>query len=545
MTIIPEIKSDRAAWPDLLHSRQRAVLEKILPAYIRQRRWFGGKAYKIRGVKISSVLPTGENSMPLVLINVGYTNRRPQIYILPLAWRPCPAADRIPAAWPGAAIAWLELSGKRGLLYDATHDKVFHAALLALFFKKHGPSAAREGLTAEQPEGPGRAALLKTARVRASRIITAEQSNTSIVYGSAFFAKLFRRLEKGINPDTEIGRRLTAGADFRAIPPFMGAIYLNRGGRFYGVVGLLQGYLPNRGDSWKYAAGQLAGYYERVLAGLPKGAPAPAAPDIFSFGPAPVPYAISRLIGAGCFEKISLLGRRTAQMHLALSRAGTDPDFCPEPFTRGSQRAAHRAMAALAAGTLRLLERRFRVLPAAARPAAALVLKNKPILMKVLQGLAAHKISAMKIRTHGDLHLGQVLFTGRDFVMIDFEGEPSRSLAERRLKNSALRDVAGMLRSFHYAAWAPVYIKGTAAAGQIKAVAPWAELWYSWISYVFLQAYFETCAGSVFIPRDRAQAAALLRVFLIEKAIYELSYELNNRPHWVRIPLQGLLRLLS
>ncbi|MBU2574711.1 MAG: maltose alpha-D-glucosyltransferase [Elusimicrobia bacterium] len=542
---LPELKLEEASWPGLLDSPERSALEKALPAYLRERRWFGGKARKMRRLKISSVVPTGEAAMPLALIEVLYTQGSPETYLLPLAWKEEAAAAGIIEASPGAAIAWLELSGKRGLLYDAAYDKAFHAAFLSLFFGKrrhcHGP----EALVVEQNKKLLKAALVKNGLAQESRVIKAEQSNTSIIYGSVYFGKLFRRLEEGVNPDIEIGRRLTEGAKLPAIPPFMGAVTLHREGRFYGVVGLLQGYAPNQGDSWSYAVEQVSGYYERVLAGLPKMGPAPQPPDPLVTDPKEMPQLMGGLIGGVCLEMMSLLGRRTAEMHLALSSAGTDPDFCPEPFTRLYQRSVYQSMLGLTASTMRLLSRKLKDLPDAVRPVASLVLENKPAVIKSFQGILDRKISAKKIRIHGDFHLGQVLFTGKDFVIIDFEGEPAKPLGERRLKRSALRDAAGMLRSFHYAARAPFYLQKNIAAENMKILEPWAELWYSYVSAAFLHSYFKTAAGADFLPQDPAGTAALLRVFLAEKAVYELFYELNNRPDWISIPLQGLLQVIQ
>ncbi|PIU19963.1 MAG: hypothetical protein COT18_04675 [Elusimicrobia bacterium CG08_land_8_20_14_0_20_59_10] len=539
---LPEIELRNAAWPGLLASPRKAALEKILPGYLQGRRWFGGKARRISRLKISGTLCLGDSAMPLALLRVSYSHGAPQTYLLPLAWKKRAAAEALLKNEPGAAIAGLELSGKRGLLYDAVYDKAFQSAFLSLFLGKRRPRGAGN-LVVEQDSRLLNKARRKNGPAPAPRLLKGEQSNTSIVYGSAYFSKLFRRLEKGVNPDIELGARLTGHSSFRGMPPFLAAVSLHRGGKLFGAIGLLQGYTPSRGDSWGYALGEVSGYYKRVLSRPVAAAPPPQPPD--PPGPAlrQAPGPTAALIGKKCLAMMSLLGKRTAQMHLALSSAGRDPDFRPEPFTRVYQRRIHRSMLGLTSSTLHLLSRKLRDLPAAVRPGASLLLENKRAVMKAFQAVTAGKISAGKIRVHGDFHLGQVLFTGTDFVIIDFEGEPAKPLSERRHKYSALRDVAGMLRSFHYAAWAPFHLRSDIKAGEAGTLAPWAENWYSCVSAAFLRSYFRTAAGACFLPEDPAEITALLKAFLMEKAIYELAYELNNRPDWAGIPLKGLLQL--
>ena len=542
---LPEIRLDGAAWPGLLESPEKAALEKVLPAYIRACRWYGGKARAIKKLGISGLINIGCGSMPLALLEILYSHGAPQTYLLPLAWKEDSRGAGILKFAPAALIAKLELSGRRGFLYDAAYDKEFHAAFLALLSGTRLPKNCSPGLAVEQNKPLLKAALRKNPAAPGSRLLSGEQSNTSIVYGRFFFSKLFRRLEKGINPDVEIGARLTKSRLFSGMPPFLASASLYRKGKFYGVLGLLQGYIPSRGDSWTYALEQVSAYYKRVLSSASRAGPAPVAPDPLAPGPDSAARPPGRLIGEDCLRLMSLLGRRTAEMHLALYSAGSDPAFLPETFGPASRRSARRSMAELGSASLRLLSRKLKDLPRPLRPGASLLLSSRPAVLSAFGAVTEKGGALKKIRVHGDFHLGQVLFTGRDFVIIDFEGEPAKPISERRLKHSALRDVAGMLRSFHYAAWAPFCLRADLPAGDRRALGPWAELWYSAVSASFLKAYFRTCGKAAFLPGDLAQSAALLRAFLMEKAAYELSYELNNRPGWVAIPLKGLLQLLG
>ena len=245
-----------------------------------------------------------------------------------------------------------------------------------------------------------------------------------------------------------------------------------------------------------------------------------------------------------------LLGQRTAELHIALASDAVDPHFAPEPFSILYQRSIYQTMRSLTAQSFPLLRQRLKGLPQTVRGEAQRVLDREQDVLKRFQAILGRKITAMRIRCHGDYHLGQVLYTGKDFVIIDFEGEPARPLSERRIKRSPLRDVAGMLRSFHYAAYTTLFNQEAEGvyASHPEALAflePWARFWYLWVSAVFLKTYCENASRASFLPRTREELQVLLDAYLLEKAVYELDYELNNRPDWVRIPLQGILQLLG
>jgi len=241
------------------------------------------------------------------------------------------------------------------------------------------------------------------------------------------------------------------------------------------------------------------------------------------------------------------LGNRTAELHLALSSEEEDSAFTPEPFLP-QLRSTYQSMRNLAGRTLRLLRDRLLTLPEDTRKQATLLSEHQGRLDACFDAMLKRPSSIVRIRTHGDLHLGQVLYTGKDFVIIDFEGEPARPLTERRRKRPGLRDVAGMLRSFHYAAFGTLLEEiGSGALGgrDFVSMEPWARLWQEWTSWAFLKAYLETAGESPIVPKDRDELKVLLDAFLLDKAIYELGYELNNRPDWVTIPLHGIEQIMG
>lgn len=246
-------------------------------------------------------------------------------------------------------------------------------------------------------------------------------------------------------------------------------------------------------------------------------------------------------------ESAALLGQRTAELHLALASAPENPDFAPESFSELYQRSVYQGMRGLARKTLRTMHSKVKDLPEETQGDAQALLAAEQKLIDRLQSIVGRKLSGSRIRCHGDYHLGQVLFTGKDFVIIDFEGEPSRRLSERRIKRSPLRDVAGMIRSFDYASQSVLLnqITGIIQKEELPVFQEWASYWSKWASSQFLTAYLKTVGTADFATQRAEEIQALLDVFLLEKAVYELAYELNNRPTWVQVPLGGILRILK
>jgi maltose alpha-D-glucosyltransferase/alpha-amylase len=247
-------------------------------------------------------------------------------------------------------------------------------------------------------------------------------------------------------------------------------------------------------------------------------------------------------------DRARLLGIRTGELHRALASRGDDPTFAPEAFSTLYQRSLYQSVRTTVRQNLRQLVRRIGTLPEQARPDAQAALRLESVVDERLNALLDKRLGGMRIRCHGDLHLGQILHTGRDFVFIDFEGEPGRPLSERLLKRSPLTDVAGMLRSFHYAASGSLI--RTKSSGSVRpedtvALDIWARYWYIWTAASFLRGYRRAAEGASFLPSDDDEWAVLLDVLVLQKAFYELNYELNNRPDWVTIPLQGIASLLT
>jgi len=372
----------------------------------------------------------------------------------------------------------------------------------------------------------------------------AEQSNTSIVFGDWMILKLLRRAEEGVNLDLEIGLFLTEKTSFVHNPPVVGALEYRRNRSEPITLGIVHGYVPNQGDAWKYTLDALGHYFDAALASHQELGPEdlPKKP-LVALTKMELPALALELIGP-YLESTRLLGERTAELHLALASDNLNPNFEPEPFTTLYQRSTYQSMRNLAARTFQLMGGRLKYLPGKARRMAKKVLDHERELSQRFHALLQHKVAALRTRVHGDFHLGQVLHTGKDFIIIDFEGEPARSLSERRLKRSPLRDVAGMLRSFHYAAHHALFSQGIRPEDE-EAVEKWANFWYLWVSSVYFKVYLDMIRQTDILPQDETELQTLLDALCLEKAVYELGYELNNRPEWVQIPLQGILQLLE
>jgi maltose alpha-D-glucosyltransferase/alpha-amylase len=540
--------SVRAEWDEALTGKAREKLEPCLASYIQQRRWFAAKGREIKSLQIRDVIPISYNSTgaAFVLLNSEYTQGDPEEYLMPIAFARNKAADNISRHFPEMVIATLDAKeGTQGILHDATASESFCEFVMEAIARRRTFKGAVGEL--EASASPAFRAIRGSSSLPPPPSLRrGEQSNTSIMFGDRFILKIFRRLEVGVNPDLEIGEFLTR-KEFTGTPPVAAALEYRRLNGEILTVGILTGVVPDAKDAWPYTLDMLGRYFERVrtipedsqqVPGMESGLVDLAGRD--------VPSSVTALIGT-YIELARLLGQRTGELHLALGSDSENKDFAPEPFTPFYQRSLYQSMRNFAMQNLQLLRRRIKTLPDSLRPDAERLLSLQDDILKKFRAVYQTRLETMRIRCHGDFHLGQVLYTGKDFVIIDFEGEPARPLGERRIKRSPLRDIAGMIRSFDYATYAALfqYIeRGNLQLEQLRLVEPWTRLWYRWVSAVFLKQYLAVMANSELLPKSRPELGVLLDAYLLEKAIYEIGYELNNRPDWIKIPLQGVLQLL-
>ncbi len=527
----------------ILKPEAQAFLEEVLPGYIAQQRWFGGKSRTIGAVHVTSSTPVPSSSASLTTVQVVYKDEpttSAEVYQIPLAMASGQQAEELRVHSPRAVIAALDKNPKGAVLYDAAADEGFRRALLRMIAEGDATTAAGEepALLSTHSSALDAGPLLEAG----SRVGSAEQSNTSLIFGDLGILKLFRRLSAGENPDVEMTRFLTETAHFEHIPAYFGDLHRASD---RGTVAFLQAFAKNEGDGWAWTLEELARYYESVV-GCPPPSSVGAIPALHSSAEVP---AEAREHAGLYLDAAQLLGRRTAELHLALATPTTNAAFEAEPFTGEDLAAERERMEQQVTTALAALERTLAAAaeempPGTAEQARELLGRRGGAKERIAQVNGEPAEFGRRIRIHGDFHLGQLLRARNDFVFVDFEGEPARSLEERRKKQSPLRDVAGMLRSFSYAAHAALARHTQRRPEHSSTLQPWATLWERIVSGEFLRGYRETISGSGLLPEE-AKAEILLRALLLEKAGYELAYELNNRPTWVHIPVAGLRELLD
>jgi maltose alpha-D-glucosyltransferase/alpha-amylase len=562
-------------WDALFHGRPRAVLEQVLPKYLMRQRWFAGKARPMQNLEVRDVFTVDHHHdhepttspMRLLLIRIQYAEGEPETYLMPVVFAQGEQAANITRDHPRGGILRVERSDAENsaVLCEAMWEEQFWQPLFGAMDHKrvlkglHGEivtehTQAFRRLTSEMEKLPD------SNNPASVQVFGGQQSNTSVVLGNRLIMKVFRRLSPGENPDLEIGRFFTHDTQLDCVPEIAGALVYHPtpnessdGSALPNpqsiTLGILHEYVPNEGDAWRYTLDELGRFMERVEAhedttSKPElGMGARSLVELAGLDP---PEAARELIG-GYLHSARLLGTRTAEMHAALA-SGKQPAFRPEPFSQLYQRSLYQSMRMQTRRTFHLLRRQAKTMPDDLRADAEQVAGLEDAILERFGELLRAKLHAVRTRCHGDYHLGQVLYTGKDFVIIDFEGEPERPVSERKIKASPLRDVAGMLRSFHYASHAA--LRGEAPSAMVHGqsvarVEAWMQVWNRWTSATFLQSYLNEAQQHHFLPKDREELRIVLDAYLLEKALYELTYELNNRPDWIRIPFEGIFQLVE
>jgi maltose alpha-D-glucosyltransferase/alpha-amylase len=540
-------------WRALMKGRGRSSLERALPQFLSRNRWYAGKARNVRAIETLDVIPvstTRSRAQAFVMLaHVEYTHGEPETYVLPLAVTTAAHADQLLADHPNCGVAWIESRSAtdRWFLHDAVVDPSFMGgALDAIRRRRSFDSMGNAELRASTTPWFRKALNGAKSDELGVQLFGAEQSNSSAVFGNRIVMKMFRRAQEGVNPDLEIGRYLT-DAGFPHTAPLLGALEYVRGARTEPrTIGVVYGYVPNEGDAWHYTQDQLSLYYESALRTIPDElTDLPSWPSDLSVD-TPLPDAVAEAIGP-FLDSAELLGRRTAELHHALADGATEA-FAPEPFTTLYQRSVYQSMRSQVRPTLSMVRRSLAKFDGESRELSEALLEREAEILDRFSAVRSHRIEVSRIRVHGDYHLGQVLHAGRDFVIIDFEGEPSRSPTERRIKRSAAVDVAGMVRSFQYATAAGLRTmedRGMVRPEQRGDLARRGRVWEHWVTRQFLRGYLDEAGEASFVPSDPDDLQVLLVAYTLEKALYEVRYELSHRPTWADIPLRGVLELLD
>ena len=537
-------------WERILEGEARGHLEACLPDVLKSRRWFAGKARAIESVRIveSLPIPCRSSAVTLLFILVEYRDGTPETYAFPVTAALGEQAAQIQKDMPGTIVTTLKVRTKEceqtGVLYDALWNPDFSRTLLSAIGQGSRFTGETGTLIASSTQAYGK--LISGGAALEPAVMKAEQSNTSVAYGDRLIMKVYRRVENGVNPDLEIGRILTT-MNFPHAPPVAGSIeYIRANGETI-TMAILQGFVHNQGDAWKYTLQAFDHYLVRCRA-QPTGREDELTLNepLLEMVQKEIPTFARELIGP-YLESGVRIGQRTAELHVALANVQNNPDFTPEPFSLEYRWSRYESMCRLASQTSSLLKGRLNDLPSDTEQEARLVVNSEPQILDRFRDFFELETSALRIRCHGDYHLGQVLYTGQDFVISDFEGEPARPLSERRMKHTPIMDVAGMLRSFHYAPYAALSRQQSnlLAEGDGGRLDPWVRFWSGWVSVVFLKAYLAIAGRASFWPGSQEEFQVLFDAHLLEKAVYEIRYELNNRPGWVKIPIRAVLEILE
>jgi maltose alpha-D-glucosyltransferase/alpha-amylase len=509
-------------WRIGMAERMRTQFETdTLPRHIEVQRWFASKGSTVERARLldHAVWEIGEFSWMLPILKLdGPAEESTYFMPLALAWEDHDE-ERIAKLTP-AALAKVRQQANVGVMGDAFYDPAFCRAMVQTIRAGMEISTAA-GRMLFKPTALFKSITTDIAALAVSHP-SVTSSNTVVTLDETLFLKGYRRLREGLNPELEMGRFLTDVVRYPNCVPVLGALeYFMNDGRVM-TLALVQAYVANQGDGWDYTLRYLERFLEeqRTTAG---------------------PALSADAAHGGFLALAATLGKRTAELHVALARRTGDPAFDPEPITSSDLLAFRERASSEANATLSLLQERLSQLPVAAQADAQAVLARRDALQSRLAAGEVSSHASIKTRTHGDYHLGQVLVTANDFVIIDFEGEPGRSFEARRAKSSPLRDVAGMLRSFNYARWSA--LKRVAQnTDELERLAPAALEWETATRDAFLAAYVDTTALSApALPVD----AGLLGLFELEKALYELRYEINNRTDWAQVPLRGILPLID
>ena len=516
-----------SAWEGVFTPAERTAIEMVLPAFLEGRRWLSSKGREISRARIIDVIPL--DSVRFAIVQAEFSQGEAENYLLPLSIEP----GEKPLATQGVIATLKRSDGTQAVLMDALFDPAAAASLL---------EAMRTGTRSRGAAGLLSASARPGLPSGEPRLYRQEHHAASVQYGDSLLLKVYRRLGEGLDPELEICRTLTERAPEAPVPPLWGALELRprRGEPI--TVATLHGYLPNQGTAWHFFREELRRYFDRALAASP-GLKPPARPpgSMVELAMTEAPPAAREMLGSS-LAAARLLGRRAAELHKALLLPA-DPAFAAEAYTAHDQRSIYQTKRNLTGKVLRQLKS-ARLEGRPGELAQQLLSREKDLYAR-FEPLLHARLTAQRGRIHGEFHLANVLWTGKDFAVVDFGQNPDKPLPERRRKRSALRDVATMLRSFDLAATLALRDPATVRESERGAAEPWVKLWSTWAPAAFLGAWLEGSRGSPFVPAERKELELLLDTQLLEKALDELGQELGHREDFALAALRALLEMLG
>jgi trehalose synthase-fused probable maltokinase len=505
----------------------------ILEKYVVKKRWYGGKASTLKYIDIveNFTMSSTKHQYYGVLLEVNFKEAFFQHYFMPLAFVTEEEAES------NTIIAPITFNKRKGYLIDALHLEDFRKLIFENIINS----------TESDEEGKlifHKSVTFQNKKYESSKFMGLEQSNTSIIFNNQYVLKFFRRIYVSTNPDYEINRFLTERMHFANTPKYTGSInlHLTEGNI---TLGLMQELVPNQGDAWKFMLDEIDLVFKNLA--LKKIKPNQI-PDVAIFKRNKIndlPPEIIDWAGLRLFLRVQTLAQRTAEMHIALGSDIHDTAFTPTTYNGDYTVWLKNRMLYQFQNRLNIIENSLHKLDGYALELANLFLENKKEIRKHFVDFNWTKMKSERIRIHGDYHLGQVIVNGEDFYILDFEGEPESTIRDRKVKQPPLKDVAGMFRSFHYAIYATIFNNKENYPFEIEELFEAGEKLFRYIVSVFLETYINKAqSGNLNIGYDH-EIDFLLKYCLLEKAVYELGYELNSRPRWAVIPLRGIQSILN
>ncbi len=533
------------SWEKFPEIPNRERLEEILPAHLRCLGWFGGLGRVIGRVHINDCMTLTEDlpyeDLPyhLLIVKMDYTDGLPDLCLVPLAFASGDEANRITEKHPQAIIMRLRTETEEGIVYDGIYNANLRERLLAMILHRKRAKDAN-GCLFFYPKKASR--TVPDINGISSEIQKISNNTVYIQFKERYFLKLYRRMEEG---DHEIViTRFLSENGFAHIAPFAGGIEFRRPKFGPLSVGLLQDFVANEGDARTYTVDEVERYFERVLSRKEEAKNPPAGPkSLIDIDPGSMPPLVRDLIGGVYLEMAQLLGRHTGEMHLILA-SSDDPDFAPTSYTVIYQRSLYQSMRVSVSRSFRSLKRFSKTLPEKTQSDASTILESEKEILSHLRKILQRKLSALRIRVHGDYHLGQLLYTGKDFVLFGFDGKPEQSMEERKLKRSPALDLAAMIVSIHSAACCALLNHASNRKEDLLLLEPWEELWFKYIGGVFISSYLKTIENVSLLPKEKTELEALLNAFLLDRSVFELSSSLD-KPESIAVSLRVVGSLLS
>lgn len=518
------------------------LLNKALPAYLLKCRWFGGKSKKIKYFRVQFNIPFyfGNTCVYMMIVEASYVAAYSESYFLPLFF----SEEEKSKIDKKAIICTLQIGDTVGTLIDALYDEEYRSQIFKHIVKQKEINIG-EGSALKFEKG----SILKGFDGKeklTSYVLKVDQSNTSVIYNDRFFLKIYRNLFRDTNPDYETTRFLTENSKFKNSPTYAGSITWVREKFFDVSFGLMQEKVQNEGDAWKYLNEKIKIYFEKIKEHHQNHWKTIA--DVALYQPRSIrqlePELVD-LVGYETLKSIEKLAQRTAEMHIAISSDRSNFTFLPVLYNQDYSVWLKNRLMYQFDRRLDLIDKSIESLEGLSKEYAQKFSDNKENIINIILNFDESKLISKRVRIHGDYHLGQVLKKGNDFIILDFEGEPESTIRDRKVKQPPLKDVAGMLRSFHYAVYSNIFEQLETGEWSYDTLQTLGNKYYDCIVAIFLNTYIKTAMDNSLDIGYQSEIDYLLKYHLLEKAIYELGYELNARPAWAIIPLKGIMDLLD